>query len=502
MRRKNALFNIATALLLEIITVLVGLVVPRLIISAFGSATNGLVNSITQFLGYIALLQSGVGSVIRAALYKPLAQKDHHTLCVMVKTTENFFKKIGYATIAYILILAVIFPTFIPKQYDFVFTASLVIIIGISTAAQYLWGMTYQMVLEADQCAYVYSLIQIVTVVLNALSTVALIKIGCSIQIVKLASSLLFVLRPIAINVYSRKKYNITSDVEIDNNLIAQRWDGMAQAIAYFIHTKTDVFVLTILSTLENVSIYSVYMLITNGLISLLNCVDKAIRAVLGNIIAKQEGEALNNTFNAYSLAMHIMSTACFSTACISVFSFVRIYTQGITDADYVQPLFGVLIITAEYLYCLRMPYNAIINAAGKFKETKSSAYIEAILNVVISLFFVHRYGLVGVAIGTLTTMLYRTISFARFLHGDVLFLKYAQEIKRYTVSFLLYFCMIGVSRIIRYNPQNYYQWLFFAGAIFLCVSAIVIGAFCIIDFASMKELYCMILGKNRRMRG
>ena len=114
MRRKNALFNIATALLLEIITVLVGLVVPRLIISAFGSATNGLVNSITQFLGYIALLQSGVGSVIRAALYKPLAQKDHHTLCVMVKTTENFFKKIGYATIAYILILAVIFPTFIP----------------------------------------------------------------------------------------------------------------------------------------------------------------------------------------------------------------------------------------------------------------------------------------------------------------------------------------------------------------------------------------------------
>jgi len=148
------------------------------------------------------------------------------------------------------------------------------------------------------------------------------------------------------------------------------------------------------------------------------------------------------------------------------------------------------------------MPYNAIINAAGKFKETKSSAYIEAILNVVISLFFVHRYGLVGVAIGTLTAMLYRTISFARFLHGDVLFLKYAQEIKRYTVSFLLYFCMIGVSRIIRYNPQNYYQWLFFAGAIFLCVSAIVIGAFCIIDFASMKELYCMILGKNRRMRG
>ena len=497
MRRKKAFLNIATALLLEIITVLVGLVVPRLIIGAFGSATNGLVNSITQFLGYIALLQSGVGSVIRAALYKPLAHKDHHTLCVMVKTTENFFKKIGYATIAYIVVLSVVFPMFIAQQYDFIFTASLVIIIGISTAAQYLCGITYQMVLEADQCAYVYSLVQIITVVLNAICTVALINLGCSIQVVKLASSILFVLRPIIVNLYGKKKYKVISDVEIDNDLIAQRWDGMAQAIAYFIHTKTDVFVLTILSTLENVSIYSVYMLITNGLTALINCVDKAIRAVFGNIIAKQEGEALKETFNAYSLSIHILSTICFSTACVTVFSFVRVYTHGITDAEYIQPLFGTLIISAEYLYCLRMPYNAIINAAGKFRETKQSAYIEAFLNIIISLLFVHRYGLVGVAIGTLSAMLYRSISFIRFLHRDILHLKYSKEVERYMVSFILYLGIIGVSKRIHYSPSNYSGWILFAGIVFLCISAIVLTAFCLTDFVSAKVLYRMVLGKK-----
>ena len=41
---------------------------------AYGSDVNGLVSSITQFLGYIALVEGGVGGVIRAALYKPLAK--------------------------------------------------------------------------------------------------------------------------------------------------------------------------------------------------------------------------------------------------------------------------------------------------------------------------------------------------------------------------------------------------------------------------------------------
>ena len=32
-------------------------------------------SSITRFLGYIVLLEAGVGGVVRAALYKPLAEK-------------------------------------------------------------------------------------------------------------------------------------------------------------------------------------------------------------------------------------------------------------------------------------------------------------------------------------------------------------------------------------------------------------------------------------------
>ena len=80
MRSKNAIRNIATSLLLQIIAIVYGFIVPKIIIDCFGSNVNGLVVSITQFLSYISLLESGFGPVVKAVLYKPIANKDQKTI--------------------------------------------------------------------------------------------------------------------------------------------------------------------------------------------------------------------------------------------------------------------------------------------------------------------------------------------------------------------------------------------------------------------------------------
>ena len=70
------MLNSAASLLLEFVSVICGFIVPRLIIGTYGSDINALTSSITQFLSYIALVEAGVGGVIRAALYRPLAEKN------------------------------------------------------------------------------------------------------------------------------------------------------------------------------------------------------------------------------------------------------------------------------------------------------------------------------------------------------------------------------------------------------------------------------------------
>lgn len=497
MRKKKALVNICFSLLLELITVISGLIVPRLIIGTFGSEVNGLIGSITSFVAYITLLQTGVGSAVKAALYKPLAKKNHEELCVIVKTSNAFFRKIATATIIYIGLLMILFPLVIAKDFGWIYTASLVAIVGISTAAQYFFGITYQMVLEADQVSYVYSVVQIVTIILNTIFVVFTVKMGCSIQLVKLTSALFFVARPIILGAYTRRKYKINLNVPVDNSLIGQRWDAFAQGIAYFIHSKTDIFVLTVFATFSDVSIYSVYALVTTGLSSLINSVDKAVRSAFGNIIACDEKETLQESFNAYNTLIHMLTTACFATAAITVFAFVGVYVKNVTDANYIQPIFGVMLITAEMVYCLRSPYNSIIYAAGKFKETKVSAGVEAGLNIIISCVLVPFLGLVGVAIGTLVAMTYRTVSFANYLRKNILEFSAVSQLKRYGITLLIYaITIVGFSRF-SYKPTGYLTWFIYAGVVFTLVCVVTFILNFLLDKSNTKKAIQMLLRRK-----
>ena len=90
MRSKKAIINILTSLLLQIVVLVCGFIVPKLIITNFGSNVNGLVASITQFLAYITLLESGFGPVVKAALYKPIANRDKKQIENILKASEKF----------------------------------------------------------------------------------------------------------------------------------------------------------------------------------------------------------------------------------------------------------------------------------------------------------------------------------------------------------------------------------------------------------------------------
>lgn len=59
-----------------------------------------------------------------------------------------------------------------------------------------------------------------------------------------------------------------------------------------------------------------------------------------------------------------------------------------------------MLLVMAYGVQCPRVPYFRIIKAAGHFNETQNGAYISAGLNIVITITFVFRFGLVGATAG------------------------------------------------------------------------------------------------------
>ena len=102
-REKRAKLNIYISLLCQLLTMVCGLITPRYMLRAFGSEANGAVTSIATFLGYIVLLEGGIGGVARAALYKPLAEKDNQRISEVMAEIRTFFRRVGYIFIVYVL---------------------------------------------------------------------------------------------------------------------------------------------------------------------------------------------------------------------------------------------------------------------------------------------------------------------------------------------------------------------------------------------------------------
>lgn len=92
MRNKRLRLNVVSSLTNELIAVLVSLIVPRLIIGNYGSAVNGLIISINNFLAFFSLCEAGIGPVIRANLYGPLAMRDDIGISKVMKSAENFLE--------------------------------------------------------------------------------------------------------------------------------------------------------------------------------------------------------------------------------------------------------------------------------------------------------------------------------------------------------------------------------------------------------------------------
>lgn len=494
-RSNKAKKNIAISLVCEIITLLCGFVVPRAMIGAFGSEVYGATSSITQLLAYIALLEGGVGSVAKAVLYKPLAEHDVNTISAIMTEVRHFFRTVGIAFVAYSLIIACCFKSISNvESLDWLTSFLLVIVISISTFGQYFIGISNSLLLQAAQKSYIYHLVNLIGTILNAAVVVILTANGYNIIIVKLVSSIIFFIKPIVLWLYVKKCYRLPRANKSDCKYLTQKWDCFGQHIAYYLHSNTDVVVLTLFADLKDVAVYTVYNMVISHIKTLAVSFVSGMEALFGDMLVKGEQKLLHRTFGLYETMMSAMSVILFSVTAVMIVPFITIYMNGVGDANYCAPVFAQLLIIAALLYCLRMPYHSMVMAAGHFKQTMLAAYGEVAINVSLSLILVFRYNLVGVAIGTIVATGFRLIYYAIYLSKRILGRKASLFIKRSIVNALTYSaaCLLGNCIVSGMNLSNYLEWAACAALVGIVSCAIVGGS----NLAFYRDDCCQAIRK------
>lgn len=136
-RGQKALINTLTLGIYQVVYFVCGLILPRYILTYFGSTYNGVVSSITRFLGFISILNMGIAGPTRVALYKALAESNQDRISGIVNATQRYMRKVGCVLLLYIGAMVFVYPCLANTEIPNTEIALLVLILGAQSFATY-----------------------------------------------------------------------------------------------------------------------------------------------------------------------------------------------------------------------------------------------------------------------------------------------------------------------------------------------------------------------------
>lgn len=464
--------------LLQIITMISGFIIPKIMLVYFGSEVNGIVTSITQFIAYLTLLEAGLSGATVFSLYKPIAAGDTDAVNRILVAAKNLYYKTGHLFSCMVILCAAAYPFFIHTgKLDYGELFCLFCILGVNGVLEFYTLAKYRALLTADQKTYVISLASIAQVVLNVAIVAGLSLEGCSIVIVRGAAVLAIFARTYILWRYCRRRYRFLDfSVSPNNEAMKQRWDALYLQILGAIHQGAPILIATFCLSLLDVSVYAIYNLVILGLNSLLGIFMTGLTAGFGDLIAREEKAAFHKAFREFEFLYNITITIIYSTMLFVYLPFIGLYTKG-SDISYLYPIFAFLMTVNGYAYNIKNPFGMLVISAGKYKETRVPTSILGAIELVGGIVLSLLWGLNGLVIGSILSNLYRDIEFLFFSPKHLTCEPALHTVKLWCVNIAI-FC---VAAIIRFglpdlSIERFSDWILFAVGTFLLCMLVVLS--------------------------
>ena len=130
MKSKQALKNIFSVILMQLAMAVSGFILPHFFITVYGSAINGMISSVTQFLSYLSLVEAGISAASVLGLYVPLANGDIDERNRMLSYTKKFYFHSGILYTLLLAILMVVYPIIVKGQADSITTRLMILVLA------------------------------------------------------------------------------------------------------------------------------------------------------------------------------------------------------------------------------------------------------------------------------------------------------------------------------------------------------------------------------------
>lgn len=485
-RNKSSLLNAVVSLSGMFIVMLSNLILIRLIIYNYGSDANGIMSTVTQTISMLTIVEAGMTMAINVSLYKPYVNQQNDNIERILAAANKIFYVIGLSFLIIGFIFSWFYPYFVKSDIPisiirFIFIANI-----IPYAINYAFTTKYRIMFQVAQKEYIVNIINYTFTLISLLANYLVIVLDGSLIVLSLSTMIVSIIRCFIIYIPYKRMFGYLDTKKKEPNYNAARgsWDVITQRITAVVYSSMPVvFISTFVST-SMASVYTVYAAVFGIIKQVTYVFINAPQQGFGQLLAQRGPKALIFPFKSYQLLSVMVLNSLLTTASILVIPFVELYTDGVTDINYLNVSLVFLLIVITYLEIIHIPSGIVINISRKFKVSRNIQLISTAFMIVIGIIGGYFWGMVGILLGKVFCNIMLSILEIRYTYKYILRTSIMWFLKVLFVNLIISTLIYVVCSNINILIDNYYMFIF-SGIIYLMIALLLV---LLVNYLFFKE--------------
>ena len=467
-RTKNSMLNLVANFLYQLLIILISFFSRRVFIEALGVEYLGINGLFTNILGILSLAELGIASAMSYNMYKELVDNNVEKLKAL-----NTYYKILYNRIALVVftIGIAILPILkyivnVETEMDDIYIYYVLFLLNTVFSYLFVYKMT---VVSADQSEYKLKIITSCFEISRLILQIIALKLFHSYLIYIIIQIFMAILGNFIKSKYAEKWYPfIKEKSQLNDEDKKDIWDNIKSMFCYklgwVIQSNTDNILTSIIVNTAMVGYYSNYTMIFNKIEGFISLFFQSIIASVGNLNATSSDEKKSKIFGILTF----LNAWIYTYACIGIYFVGEDFIIAMSGNTSFVLEKSILIIGLIHFFVkgIQYPVSSFRSTTGLFKMAKYSVLVCAVVNLFLSIILGIYFGLYGIILATVISLLLTNIWYE---------------------PYLLY------KNFFKSSPLPYFIKLILRALLIIVIIAIMIP---IIEFINIDHLYIRILVK------
>lgn len=490
-RKANALRNLIYAWMSQGFTVIMNMVVRVIFVHVLSKDYVGISGLFSNIITILSVAELGIGSAIVYGLYEPLARGENKKVKALMQFYQRVYISIGCFILIAGIALTPYLSLFIKEMPDIPQLAFIYILFVCNAASSYFFSYKGTLI-SADQKDYILKRIRIKVLFLMYLVQITILLLTRDYIPYLLVQVLATIEMNFAFSLAADKAYPYLKDkdrVILGKEQFRQIVKNTKALICHKIGTvivfSTDNLIISKFTGLGNVADYSNYILIQETLNGILTQLFSALAPSVGNMVAVEDARKSLEVF----WRIMFLNAWLYGGSALCFFCLGQDFVRTFFGEDYVISTEILLVIIVNfYLTGIRKSVITFKDAYGLFFQNRYTPLIESGINLLVSVWLVQIYGVIGVLLGTTVSSLLAPVwsePYVLFRYG------FRSPVVEYWKQYIKYLLLIlGTGSIV---------WILCGRIRYVPVISFLLKGFCCVIV--INSLFFIILRNDKNMK-